>query len=226
MIDPCNVTKYDRENHELEEFLMFSMLAAGKNADDAALKTDRMNRLLLEELVLKQWGHYIDGKLSGPLDACRSLDHSNVIRLMKQARTGKYKVLSRGFIQAGYIALDVPDHNTLIKKLLGVSGISLKTARFYLVHTNRKARYAVIDTHILKYLRLYGVEVPDKVSKVTPKKYLELEKRWLAITDKAFPNQTIAERDIHIWRQQSGRGCDQGCPCCEHNKVLAKKIAI
>jgi thermostable 8-oxoguanine DNA glycosylase len=83
-----------------------------------------------------------------------------------------------------------------VEDLESVHGIGPKTARCFIIHSRKNARHAGLDTHILKFLREKGHEVP----KATPtgKKYRELEGVFLDYADKS--GKSVAEFDLDIWR--------------------------
>jgi hypothetical protein len=51
MVDPQFVTKFDRTQRELEEFAMFSVCVAGKNASHIAKAVDRLCQKMLSEII-------------------------------------------------------------------------------------------------------------------------------------------------------------------------------
>lgn len=86
-----------------------------------------------------------------------------------------------------------------VDDLENIYGIGPKTARCFLIHSRPNMRFAGLDTHILKYLRGLGYEVP----KTTPtgKKYKEIEQIFLNLVDKS--GKSVAEFDLEIWRKYS-----------------------
>ncbi len=52
MIDPRKVTKFDRTPEELEEFLLFSVVVAGKGAFQQAKKLDEFIKLFHGGVIL------------------------------------------------------------------------------------------------------------------------------------------------------------------------------
>jgi thermostable 8-oxoguanine DNA glycosylase len=67
------------------------------------------------------------------------------------------------------------------------------------LHSRPDQQIAVLDTHILKWLREQGYNVP----KATPPKarYTIIEKDFLTECDKA--GKTPAELDLEIWKSYS-----------------------
>ena len=65
----------------------------------------------------------------------------------------------------------------------------------------------MLDTHLLKWLRRRGLAAVPRHTPGSRKRYLELESRAiLGAMERAFPNMTLAEADLHIWATTSGRG--------------------
>ena len=90
--------------------------------------------------------------------------------------------------------------NLKLPELESIYGIGPKTARFFLLHSFPDQNYAVLDTHILAWMR----EVRKyQVPKSTPsgKKYEELE-GWF-LFEAHLVDMTPAELDILIWNQRS-----------------------
>ena len=54
MIDPYNITKYDRTQNELEEFLLFCIVVAGKTAYIQSRKLDEFLTSLNKRLMMPE----------------------------------------------------------------------------------------------------------------------------------------------------------------------------
>ena len=92
------------------------------------------------------------------------------------------------------------------ESLYSIHGIGPKTASLFLVHSREGERRAILDTHLLKYLRQHekrlGLEwgVPQH----TPgniRVYRELEAAVLSEADRL--EMTPAAFDLWVWRQYS-----------------------
>lgn len=179
MIDPTKITNYNRNKEELEEFLLFCLLVAGKTASIQAKKLELFlsGRAPFKLLRKYRW----DGVL---------LDK------IKIAKLGQYNRLIKAFSQV--VELDV--FTCSIADLEQIPGIGPKTARFYILHSRPNQDIAVLDTHILKWLR---DELGLKTPKSTPssKKYLELEKEFISYCKKNKRNP--ADLDLEIWNKYS-----------------------
>jgi len=101
-------------------------------------------------------------------------------------------------------SLDLNLRTCTLEDLLKIHGVGNKTARFFLLHTRAGCEYAVLDTHILKWMRNRGEDVP-KSTPTNSKVYRELEKRFRYLSRLAHPSLTDAQIDLLIWSEQSGR---------------------
>jgi thermostable 8-oxoguanine DNA glycosylase len=186
MITPTTITNYNRTEEELEEFLMFAILVAGKGAEQQAKKLDQFLRY-----------HMALGLTPFETIDCLNLTGS-VRRQMESFKLGQYNRIESAF--QGILQFQGRLKTVTVEELESVKGISSKTSRFFILHTRPNARIACLDTHILAHMRDdLGIDTP----KTTPskKKYLELEKKLLDIIDKS--GKTFAEYDLDVWKSRS-----------------------
>jgi hypothetical protein len=205
MVDPTKITKYNQTQAELEEMLLFWVCAAGKNGVTAARCLDS---LLSAWRVRAQRGPL---KLNpSPFDIIKYIwwSGANLAQEMKKHGIGCYNAKSKTF---RYLVGDrgKPDffgyymdlQKCTVEDLESVPGIGPKTARCFLIHSRKNQRYAGLDTHILKFLRDKGHEVP--ASTPTGKKYRDLEQTFLKYVDDAGMN--VADFDLMIWNDYRNR---------------------
>lgn len=180
MIDPINITKYDQSQKELEEVLLFWICAAGKNGVTAA-------RCL--ENLLTTWR----SKSETPFEVIRRI--SDLPAEMKRHGIGCYNAKAKTFLCLIDKGFDLT--SCTVEDLESVPGIGPKTARCFLIHSRRNQEYAGLDTHILKFLRDNGHDVP----KSTPagKKYKELEQVFLKYAKAA--KMSVADFDLRVWNK-------------------------
>ena len=76
-------------------------------------------------------------------------------------------------------------------------------ARFFLLHSRPQCECAVLDTHILAWMRSKGIDAPAATP--TGEKYLFLERVFLNLAQSEFPLMSIAQIDLLIWMKQSNR---------------------
>lgn len=185
MIDPANITNYNLSNRELEETILWWILAAGKNGVTAA-------RCL--ESLLSSW------KIGSPFETISYINSVTDLGLeMKKHGIGCYNNKAKYFLDLISKNLDLK--NCTLDELESVKGLGSKTARCYLLHSRPNQNYAGLDTHCLAYLKDIGVDVP----KSTPngKKYKELESIFLKIVKSS--KKSAADLDLLIWRVYSGK---------------------
>jgi hypothetical protein len=187
MVDPTKVTIYDRTDAELEEFLLFCVAVAGKNATRTALYLDRL---------LERGRVYNDGP---PFTRVRALAvATNLSVLMKGIGFGCHTIKARGLVGVATSGLNL--RTCTVERLESLYGIGMKTARYFVLHSRENARVACLDTHVLKWLAYYtGQVVPPAPSR---KAYLRLEQLFLRIADAM--GASPADLDLKIWNKQRG----------------------
>jgi thermostable 8-oxoguanine DNA glycosylase len=187
MINPTNITNYNRNQRELEEFLMFCIMVAGKSAKQTAQK---LNLFLSKRENNESPLEYVDALLHEELGI-------NLEQAMRNGRLGQYGRLKKAF--AGILKFQGHLHEVSVEDLESINGIGPKTARFFILHSRKNARHAVLDTHILKWLKLHGENAP----KSTPSgnKYIQLENRFLQLANDY--NMSVADLDLSVWKQYS-----------------------
>lgn len=186
-IDPKNITKFDRSQEELEFFWLFCILVAGKNADWASLKLLDLFRNKPEDQT--------------PFEFLKThlTDLNNILVANK---VGQYRRVQMAITQS----LEVDLRTASVAELMEIHGVGPKTARFFILHTRANAECAVLDTHILKWMR--GLvdpifEVPASTPPIN--KYQTLEFVAIKLMKTHFPNISLAEADLLIWTKMSGR---------------------
>jgi thermostable 8-oxoguanine DNA glycosylase len=152
--------------------------------------------MVTAEKLTNMFGHI---RSSLPRNYLRHLGTMGRSRLLRRHKTGQYARIERAIRES----LDLPLDTCTVNQLTAIHGIGGKTARFFLLHSRRTACYAVIDTHILKYLRAKGYSAPMSTPS-TNNQYEILECLWLNEINRDFPDMTAAEADLAIWRQYSG----------------------
>jgi thermostable 8-oxoguanine DNA glycosylase len=185
-IDPKNITNFSRTDAELQSFWLFSLFVAGKNSDHASAC---LARLLSKARYNEQ----------NPFDYLRELGDTGIHNALVAARVGQYARLTKAIVQS----LDLDLRSASLEDLMNVFGCGPKTARFFLLHSRPQCECAVLDTHILAWMKSKGVDVPPATP--TGEKYLELEKTFLFMVKVCFPQMSIAQVDLLIWMKQSNR---------------------
>jgi hypothetical protein len=204
MIDPTDVTKFDRTDAELEEWWLFSTIVAGKTA---ATQSRLLNNFLTHAAKNPR---FKGGE--GPFEIVRALSvgpkaydtagnpvvldyepRTPLRNYMETAHIGQYTRLERCWRES--LSLDL--RNDPVEAFEAIHGVGPKTARMFIMHSRPDQRLAAIDTHVLKHLAAQGHPVP----KATPpggKLYRELEEKFLALADAA--GESPADYDLRVWK--------------------------
>jgi thermostable 8-oxoguanine DNA glycosylase len=184
MIDPFNITNYERTEEELEEFLFFCVFVAGKTAPVIAEKTDDFYRAVKK---------YLHDPLLDDFDKIKALvHHANRVKL------GKYSVFQRFFRE--YVECKPNLRTVTVEELMRFTGVGPKTARFFVLHSRKDAYIAVLDTHILRYMReFYGFDTPRQTPQ-SKSRYEYLEGEFLGLFESTVFD-SVAEFDLYIWKR-------------------------
>lgn len=185
MIDPLKITNFNRTEYELQEFILFAIVVAGKNAtiqnkklSDFLLQTGLTENIMPFELIKL---YIADNKLTYHLE---------------RTKLGQYSRLEKAFkeiINLYNIKSNIREWN--IDDLEKCFGIGPKTARFFLLHSKPNMEVAVLDTHILKYLKSLGYNAPKNTPNKKTYKYLE----QVFIKHAKNMGKSLHELDLEIW---------------------------
>ena len=174
----------------IEWRLLYSVIVAGKSAEFAEKATDK---LLAPRINI------------GPLDYIKDLINHNMLRFaLIVSRTGSYTRIEKCFREL--IESEIDPLTCTVEDLEAIHGIGPKTARFFVMWTRENQNYAALDTHILKWMKYLGFNVP----KSTPsgEKYAKIEKQFLAESER----RGIGARDLDamIWEYCHSGGHKSG----------------
>jgi len=172
-----NDINHERSQQEREAFLLFCMMVAGKNAQ---LVLNKVNAFCEDA----------DPNDDGIFSAMQQLDSEGLLEeLVYKHKLGNYKRFLK------FARESKPDvENCSIDELEQLHGIGPKTARFFVSFTRPNQRFAILDRHVLAWLRERGVKAP-KNTPTQREKYAELEKTYLELVGDGDPTQT----DFQIW---------------------------
>lgn len=187
MIDPKNITDFNRTEKELQEFLLFAVSVAGKTASVQAEKLEKFLK-----------GVPIKNSLT-PFQKIRFLvlkDFCSLDRSLRSVKIGKYSLLTDSFRSLSFSGINL--RNISHSELQEFPGIGPKTSRFFILHSRPTASVACLDTHILKWLssQFPNQQIPNTTP--TGKEYRDIEEKFLDICKKK--NEHPAELDLKIWR--------------------------
>lgn len=190
MINPERITKYDRTTAELQEFLLFCVLVHGKSAKIQAVKLEHF---------LSYLAHITGESLPFVMvDIARNMEDEETGETLLSQAMRKF-----GLGQYGRLTQCIDDLLLLpelgqvsVEQLEQCFAIGPKTARFFVVHSRPDQSHAILDCHILKWLRGKGIDTP----KNTPqgKWYAHFEKIFLTFV--VASGKSVAEFDLDIWK--------------------------
>jgi len=192
-IDPTNITDFSRNTDQLESFWLFCMFVAGKKSDYASRCLSKLIHSAEKE------------EEDGIFNYFKSIGETGIHNALVANKVGQYTRLTKGVMQS----LDLDLTNCTLEDLLKIHGVGNKTARFFLLHTRKGCEYAVLDTHILAWLRSHGVEEAPKTTPTDNRLYRLIENRFRHMSRASYPHLTDAEIDLLIWSIQSGRLSDE-----------------
>ena len=186
MIDPSNITDYNLTPHKLEEALLFWICVAGKTAKTIAPRLDN----LLNSL---------EG--NSPFEKIKNTGLDQLSVKLKENGIGCYSIKAKSLWDLVNSGLDLS--TCTVDDLEGVYGIGMKTSRCFLIHSRSETNCAGLDTHVLKFLRDMGHDVP-RSTPGSKKKYKEIEQLFLNYVNDS--HMSVAELDLYIWRLYSNGG--------------------
>lgn len=199
MIDPTDVTNYERTNEELQEFLLFCISVAGKTASQIKVALERF--LEKGRAYLSLWDVRKDTKAGwSPFFIIQRIDMGGRLdECLIQSKLGQHEKLRRAFREIYAASIDLKTCS--VQELEMIHGIGPKTSRFFVLHSRKNAKVACLDTHVLKWLAEQGCKVPK--GRPVGKEYLRLEQEFLRLAKEM--KREPAELDLAIWNEYSKR---------------------
>lgn len=185
LVDPDNITNFKCSDEELQLLLLFWISAAGKKATTSAKNLEKLMKLGQEKF-----------KTTEPFEIIRKFN-SCLPEVLKSVGFGCFNNKAKSMLDLAYADIDLK--NCSVIELEKIIGIGPKTSRCFLLHSREGCRFAGLDTHVLKYMKDQGIDVPK--STPTGKKYLELERKFLELAGKS--GKSIADFDLDIWKKYS-----------------------
>ena len=187
LIDPKDITNYNRTDVELQSFWIFCILVAGKNSDTTA-------RLVTK--LLKDRGD------KTPFEFIRSLKLVELHEYIKVCKTGQYDRVRKAL----YFSAKLDLRTCTRDDLMDVYGVGPKTARFFLLHSREFCDEVVLDTHILNWMRVRcDIKDAPKNTPQVAEKYARYAGLCKYLMETHYPGLTLAQADLMIWTEMSGR---------------------
>ena len=189
MINPAEVTNYNRTQYELEEFILFCINVAGKKSSIEAPKL---------EVFIERAKNIT--KETTPFNCIRKLIKLGRLQeIMHWAKLSPYAQRFNSYVSV----VTINDLQTVtLNRLLQVPGVGLKTARFFLSHSREDFDEPMLDTHILRFLRDQGYKDAPKSTPSNVGIY-----NYYANVFKMFARtlgKSVTDLDLEIWKKYSG----------------------
>ena len=188
MINPAEVTNYNRTQSELQEFILFCINVAGKKSSVESPKLE----IFIERAkdITKE---------TSPFNCIKKLIKlGRLNEIMHWAKLSPYAQRYNSYVAVSKIK----DLQTVtLNRLLQVPGIGLKTARFFLSHSREDFDEPMLDTHILRYLRDQGYVDAPKSTPSNENTYYYFANIFKNIARQL--GKTVTDLDLEIWKQYS-----------------------
>jgi len=188
MIDPVNFTNYNLSDKQLQEYILFAIAVSGKNAITTAKTLDKF-LLHIKQMVNDEDLFNCIKEMSKTF---------SLSELLKSFGFGCYNLKSKGFLEIASSGLDLRNCSTL--DLEEISGIGMKTSRFFILHTRPNAKVSCLDVHILRWMKRYGYENIPVQTPSSKKMYMDIEEKFLQLCEKL--NKDPATMDLEIWNSE------------------------
>lgn len=188
MINPAEVTNYNRTQDELQEFILFCINVAGKKSSIEAPKL---------EVFIERAKNIT--KETSPFNCIKKLIKlGRLNEIMHWAKLSPYAQRYNSYVAVSKIK-DL--QSVSLSRLLEVAGIGLKTARFFLSHSREDFDEPMLDTHILRYLRDQGYTDAPKSTPSSENTYLYFANIFKNIARQL--GKSVTDLDLEIWKQYS-----------------------
>jgi thermostable 8-oxoguanine DNA glycosylase len=189
MINPAEVTNYNRTQYELEEFILFCINVAGKKS---AIEAPKL------EVFIERAKNITEE--STPFNCIKKLIKlGRLNEIMHWAKLSPYAQRYNSYVAVAKIK----DLQTVtLNRLLQVPGIGLKTARFFLSHSREDFDEPMLDTHILRFLRDQGYSDAPKSTPTNENTYYYFANIFKNIARQL--GKSVTDLDLEIWKQYSG----------------------
>jgi hypothetical protein len=188
-VDPTKLPEH-LNDAQLEYFILFSILVAGKSAKQTYKKLNNfIERNLLNGAI------EVDYVITPtPFEIIRRLHLMGELGAeLETEKFGQYKRIRTAFEKV--IELDIQDLS--VEKLEAIPGIGPKTARFIMLYSDPSFNGVPLDTHILKFLAAIYNDVP-KSTPPAGRLYERLE--YYFQFEARAQNKTVRQLDTEVWQ--------------------------
>ncbi len=194
MIDPKKVTDYNRNEWQLQEFLIYCVCVAGKKSE---IESPKVRKFCMDA----RFGHGLTPfELIRKLLSVSSVEEDGLMQHLKKYKIAPYQQRYNSFKDIVTL-LDTDLRKVTIDQLQEVRGISTKTSRFFLTHSREDFDEPVLDTHILRFLSDFGYNDVPKSTPQNPKVYERLSRLFRSIA--RFEGKSVTDFDLEVWTKYS-----------------------
>lgn len=194
MIDPKKVTDYNRNEWQLQEFLIYCVCVAGKKSE---IESPKVRKFCMDA----RFGHGLTPfELIRKLLSVSSVEEDGLMQHLKKYKIAPYQQRYNSFKDIVTL-LDEDLREVTIDQLQEVRGISTKTSRFFLTHSREDFDEPVLDTHILRFLSDFGYKDVPKSTPQNPKAYERLSRLFRSIA--RFEGKSVTDFDLEVWTKYS-----------------------
>ena len=193
MINPKKVTDYNRNESQLQEWLLYCICVAGKKSE---IESPKVRKFILD----KRFGFGLKPfELIRKLLSVSSVEMDGLKQHLHKYKIAPYTQRYNSFVDAVTL---LPDNlsEVTIDDLQKVRGISTKTSRFFLTHSREDFDEPVLDTHILRYLKDVGYDVPDSTPQ-NPSVYAKISAIFKRLAN--FEGKSVTDFDLEVWTEYS-----------------------
>jgi len=193
MIDPKKVTDYNRNEWQLQEWLLYCVCVAGKKSE---IESPKVRQFCLDP----RFGFNLTPfKLIRKLLKISSCEADGLKQHLCKYKIAPYQQRYNSFVDAVEL---LPDNlsKVTIDELQEVRGISTKTSRFFLTHSRADFDEPVLDTHILRFLQEEGYRVPTSTPQ-NPTEYARVANIFRRIA--RHEGKSVTDLDLEVWTQYS-----------------------
>lgn len=194
------------DDRSLQDFFVFSVCVAGHSAKATHAAVERF----LSEIYCynDQYSDYDHDERDCFSEIHFYVRHNGVdglAELLKSSGIGCYRLRARTLADVVnvYIYTGLDLRTVAAARLEEFVGIGPKTARFFMLYSRPWVEdIAVLDVHILRWMKEQGYNVP--ASTPSGKRYAELEKQFIAEAQQRGVH--VRDFDFALWKQGAERG--------------------
>lgn len=170
---------FTRSKPELEQFLFFSVAVAGKNS----------------QITMRAVNNLFHNNEHAPFAYLRRLlNNRTLVKTLRRHGIGQYNKSKKAVKDLVNCKLNLK--SCTVEDLEKLHGIGPKTARFFISFSRPSVQFAILDVHILRWMRKYGIKTP-KSTPGSQKRYKELENKYLSLAKRL--KQNPAKLDYKVW---------------------------